>query len=101
LRRGFALDATPPEVDFPVLYIYEIHVERAWRGTGLGSFLLQEALSTAREADISTVLLTRWARVGSTLNTSPTNKDFYRAHKFYPTSLARRREEYSIWRRDL
>ena len=38
---------------------------------------------------------------GSTLNTSPTNKDFYRAHKFYPTSLARRREEYSIWRRDL
>ena len=55
----------------------------------------------AREADISTVLLTRWARVGSTLNTSPTNKDFYRAHKFYPTSLARRSEEYSIWRRDL
>ena len=30
-----------------------------------------------------------------------TNKDFYRVHKFYPTNLAPRREEYAIWRRDL
>ena len=57
--------------------------------------------SMAREARMSTVLLTRWAGVGSTLNSSPTNKDFYRAHKFYPTRLAPRRADYKIWRKDL
>ena len=37
----------------------------------------------------------------STLEVSPTNKDFYRAHKFKPTGLAPRRAEYSIWRKDM
>ena len=98
---AYKLDLTPEEVDDPVLYIYEIHVERAWREKGLGSFLLQEALHAARAVGISIVLLTQWASVGSALSASPTNKDFYRAHKFYPTKLARRRAEFAIWRRDL
>ena len=37
----------------------------------------------------------------STLEVSPTNKDFYRAHKFKPTGLAPRRAEYAIWRKDM
>ena len=48
------------------IYIYEIHIARAWRRKGLGSFLMQEALSAARAARISTVLLTRWTALGST-----------------------------------
>ena len=38
----------------------------------------------ARAAGMKTVLLTRWSGVASrsTLEVSPTNKDFYRAHKF-------------------
>ena len=100
---AYVLDWTPEEVDgeFAVLYIYEIHVARTWRRQGLGSILLQEALSATRTAGISTVLLTQWTARGSTLNVSPTNKDFYRANKFSPTNLAERRAEYQIWRRDL
>ena len=57
----------------------------------------------ARAAGMKTVLLTRWSGVASrsTLEVSPTNKDFYRAHKFKPTGLAPRRAEYAIWRNDM
>ena len=63
--------------------------------------MMQEALNAARTAGMKAVLLTRWSGVASTLEVSPTNKDFYRAHKFKPTGLAPRRAEYAIWRKDM
>ena len=121
--QNFSHSLTEVTLLLPDLHAYDTaasagcasKLERAARRPRQGAGLLplgEEVLSTARarRASVRTVCSrTRSVGAGVGVRRSDAHDQrepheqgvFYRAKKFYPTTLARRREEYAIWRRDL
>jgi len=57
------------EDNFPVLYIYEIHMSRFARGTGIGGHLMRMVEGIAREAGLAKTMLTSFTKEFWTVET--------------------------------